>query len=127
MKQWERTSISTEEHQTVFKDAAPHADANTKIKERRFLRKMKPQAELDLHGLTVKAALERTDVFLKESKRLGLKKVLIIHGKGNHSDYGESVLKKAVHAFIQKSSLTGETGVPGKEMGGNGALWLLLR
>ena len=46
---------------------------------------MQPEASLDLHGLTRDEAWERLDMFITECKRRGLRKVLLIHGKGNHS------------------------------------------
>lgn len=91
------------------------------------LRRMKPQATLDLHGLTVTEALERADAFLEEARASGLKKVLVIHGKGLHSHEGEAVLKTAVRSHIQNHPLAGEVGVPDRAMGGEGALWVAIR
>jgi DNA-nicking Smr family endonuclease len=91
------------------------------------LRRMKPQASLDLHGSTVAEALERTDRFLKETKARGLQKVLIIHGKGLHSPTGDAVLRNAVREHIRNHRLAGETGTPGRSMGGDGAFWVVLR
>ncbi len=93
---------------------------------RKALLCMKPQAELDLHGLNTEEAIRRTNDFLITSKKRGLKKVIIIHGKGNHSKEG-AVLKKAIRLFIEKSSITGEFASPGRDMGGSGATWVILR
>ena len=88
---------------------------------------MKPQATLDLHGQTITEALGLVDHFLEESKSRGLQKVLLIHGKGIHSQAGSGILKEAVRKHTRNHRLTGETGVPDREMGGEGAFWVVLR
>lgn len=95
--------------------------------QRAALRRMRPQAKLDLHGLTVAEALERADRFLEESAERGLRKVLIIHGKGNHSEEGEGVLREAVREHLRLHPLAGETGIPERALGGDGALWVAVR
>lgn len=74
------------------------------LKNKRKLKNNKYQqnidAQLDLHGLTLEEAKEKVRVFLSDSKKKGLKKVLIITGKGIHSE-GEGVLKNAIPAFIR--------------------------
>jgi DNA-nicking Smr family endonuclease len=90
------------------------------------LRRREPQAELDLHGMTVveaKAALER---FLRDSRARGLEKVLIIHGKGHHS-HGNPVLEMTVRAWLESSSLAGAFGRAERRYGGSGATWVIVR
>ena len=94
---------------------------------RKTVRRMAPQETIDLHGYTVNDALGELTAFLQRSKRRGLKKVLIIHGKGNHSESGESILRKEVRSFIAQSPLCGEHGVPQPAYGGEGAVWVILR
>lgn len=84
---------------------------------RRKLREMLPEGQVDLHGLTANEALRRVDGFLKESKAQGLRKVLIIHGKGNHSSDGQGVLKVSIRNFVRKHPLAGESGVPDRILG----------
>ncbi len=91
----------------------------------RLLRKP-PEEHLDLHGLTREEAERRLDRFIKEAVRRGREKVLIIHGKGNHSSEG-AVLREAVQDYLRASPLAGERGNPGRELGGSGATWVLLR
>ncbi|WP_321991178.1 Smr/MutS family protein [Marispirochaeta aestuarii] len=98
-----------------------------KSPSRKTLRRMAPQESLDLHGYTVEEALKELDGFLLRSKRRGLRKVLIIHGKGNHSDTGDSILRKKVRRYIAESPVCGEHGVPQSGMGGEGAVWIILR
>jgi DNA-nicking Smr family endonuclease len=95
-------------------------------KGREALQAMRPQAALDLHGMTVEEARCAMRDFLNEARRRGLKKLLIIHGKGNHSKDGP-VLKREVSLFLEKSSITGKTGTPPAKWGGSGATWVLLK
>jgi len=64
--------------------------------------KVRVEATLDLHGDTVGVALPRLEKFLLDAARDRRRCVLVVHGKGNHSD-GVSVLRDAV-----QSALTGE-------------------
>ena len=101
-------------------------DKQEKIQLRNILRSMKPQAEIDLHGLKKNEALLELKRFLEDSRRKGLKKVLIIHGKGFHSQQGP-ILGKAVREYLEQTSLTGETGTADRRYGGKGALWAIIR
>lgn len=94
--------------------------------ERRRLRTMKPQATLDLHGYTTNEAKQLIDQFLKDSVGWGLQKVLIIHGKGNHSDNG-SVLPRFVADYLSTHPLAGENKLSDRNQGGSGARWVILR
>ena len=94
--------------------------------ERTILRTMLPEDELDLHGFKAEAAISRLNDFIVTSSKKGLRKVLVIYGKGNHSKNGP-VLKKAVHEYLEQCPFTGETGVPPSNSGGAGALWIILR
>lgn len=58
-----------------------------------------PQAELDLHGLTSIQAAEQTERFVRESRQRGRRTVLIITGRGLHSD-GRPVLPDVVESRI---------------------------
>ena len=119
-----------DQHPPEEKDEHPvdEREARRNAADRRAaLRRMKPQATLDLHGLTVADALERADRFLEEAKSSGYRKVLIIHGKGIHSLDGDAVLKSAVRAHLREHRLAGETGIPDRSMGGDGASWVVLR
>lgn len=93
---------------------------------RAALRKMHPQDTLDLHGMKTEEAEKMLASFLASAQTRKLKKVLIIHGKGNHSA-GEPVLRDMVVKYLRKCSFAGETGTPGRELGGSGATWVLLK
>jgi DNA-nicking Smr family endonuclease len=59
----------------------------------------KPQSELDLHGCHVHEALVRVEAFLETAAMQGMNTVLIIVGKGLHSQ-GSAVLPDAVEKKI---------------------------
>jgi DNA-nicking Smr family endonuclease len=81
---------------------------------------------LDLHGLTRADAEKRTDGFLQEAARRGMRKVLVIYGKGLHSREG-AVLRRAIHRLLQDHPLTGAMGTPDRRDGGTGAVWVMIR
>lgn len=87
---------------------------------------LKTEAALDLHGMTAEEAESSVAVFLEESFRAGLEKVLIIHGKGLHST-GSPVLKKAARKAIEAHSKAGRFGQADRTEGGSGALWVIIR
>ncbi len=95
-------------------------------KRREQLRKMPPERVLDLHGYKVKEAEEAVRTFVRDCKRSGVKKVLIIHGKGKHTK-GEPVLKNTVIKILESEPFAGEFGTASREYGGKGALWLIIR
>ena len=109
------------------KDEVEKVSRNVAAAERRRrLRTLKPQRQVDLHGLTASEAVERVDRFLQDCRRDELRKVLIIHGKGKHSKT-EPVLARAIRTYIQRSPHAGEFGTPTKNYGGSGAIWVILR
>jgi DNA-nicking Smr family endonuclease len=91
------------------------------------LLRMRHEAEIDLHGLRIEEALERVDRFLDESIKNGFRKVLVIHGKGLHSEKGEAVLARAVRLHLENHPMTGRLLDPPRKYGGRGALWVLIR
>lgn len=58
--------------------------------------------EIDLHGLYVREAIERTDQALEQAKRRGDSEVHLIVGKGLHSQGGAAKLKPAIQDLILK-------------------------
>ncbi|MEN9800394.1 MAG: hypothetical protein RL653_4091 [Pseudomonadota bacterium] len=87
-------------------------------------------AELDLHGMTRDAARTAVDRFLSESRREGRRCVLLVHGRGLHSEEALPVLKAQLPGWLQqgrmgKVVLAFCTAKP--EHGGMGALYVLLR
>jgi len=87
-------------------------------------------AELDLHGLGRDAARTAVDRFLSEARREGRRCVLLVHGRGLHSEQQLPVLKSQLPGWLQqgrmgKLVLAFCTARP--EHGGAGALYVLLR
>jgi len=85
-----------------------------------------PQAELDLHGLSGLEAEQALEAFVLEVRDRGLSKVLLIHGKGNHSP-GQPVLERVVRNFLEKCPHTGAFGKADRAHGGRGATWVRIR
>lgn len=90
--------------------------------------KLRASSTLDLHGERTDAATTKLRQFLFEVTRTNQRVVLVVHGKGTHSEYGaplrEAVLGELlgacsgfVHAFATASPADG----------GDGATFILLR
>lgn len=101
-------------------------DEETPAQRRARLAAKKPDGVLDLHGLSKEEALVQLEAFFTDAHQKGYEKVLVIHGKGNHSER-EAVLKHVTREFIEQSALTGEFGHAPKASGGSGATWAFLR
>jgi len=91
------------------------------------LSRMEPQDTLDLHGWNGHEAVVELEKFLKISKRKGLRKVMVIHGKGLHSPGGESVLRPIVKKYLERSPLVRDYGRAKGNSGGGGATWIMIR
>jgi DNA-nicking Smr family endonuclease len=114
-------------HTVTDKDAISEKLAQQeKGLDREMLHKKSPDASIDLHGLTQEEAWSRLDSFVTECVKRKLKKILIIHGKGNHSAE-LPVLMNMVRSFIECDPRLGESGHPGAKDGGRGATWVLLK
>jgi Uncharacterized protein conserved in bacteria len=113
---------------TVDKDkVADEAAENQKLQSREYLKELKPEARIDLHGLTRDEAWQKLTTFVADCKRRELRKILIIHGKGNHTTGSDPVLGPMVRTFIEQSPLLGTSGHPDKSWGGNGATWVIIK
>jgi DNA-nicking Smr family endonuclease len=89
-----------------------------------------PQGQLDLHGMTQAEAKEAVDRFLSESRRAGKRCVLIVHGRGLHSQDQIPVLKERLGVWLSQKRigqmvLAFATARP--QDGGAGAVYVLLR
>ncbi len=91
------------------------------------LKAMRPQAEIDLHGLTGEEARIMVLEFLQESINQRLQKVGIVHGRGLHSIDGKSVLRDVVREVLQKSPYVRSYENPPPVEGGSGAVWVILQ
>ena len=115
-------------HGTVDKDKIyEQAEKETQLADREFLKNMRPEAVLDLHGLTRDEAWTRMDSFVSDCARRGLRKIMVIHGKGNHSHDSDPVLGMMVRQFIEQDSRLGRSGHPDRANGGTGATWIVIK
>lgn len=82
--------------------------------------KIRPQAELDLHGMTVQESRENLTDFMKHALHQRLRCVSIIHGKG-------TVLKKHVANWLKQidAVLAFASAIP--KAGGTGAVCVILK
>ncbi|KAJ3733653.1 hypothetical protein DFJ43DRAFT_221148 [Lentinula guzmanii] len=64
--------------------------------------------EINLHGLYVKEAIERSDIAIEDAKRRGDTEMHLIVGKGLHSSDGIAKIKPAIEALMQKHQLIAE-------------------
>jgi DNA-nicking Smr family endonuclease len=88
---------------------------------------LKPEAELDLHGLTIEESRAKVRFFLQNALYRGFRTTLIITGKGLHSR-DEPVLRQAVERLLEtQRDLVIEWGLAPKSYGGSGALVVFLR
>jgi len=120
LNKWEKNNV-------IYDKDMEAENAQVNPQERRSrLKNKKPDAELDIHGHTRDEAWQALEVFFNDSKTRGLEKILIIHGKGNHSK-GEAVLKRIVMEFIEHCPFAGESGRGKAVAGGEGATWVILK
>ena len=101
-------------------------DKDTVSESRISEKKIRINARIDLHGMTKAEAEKALDDFFKASSRSGYRKVLIIHGKGNHSA-GGGVLSKWIKTYLEKCPHAGKSGYAARDNGGKGATWVLIK
>ncbi len=109
------------------KDASSSARHST---SRKVCRKHSIRVVLDLHGIKSEDAARKVRSFITKSRKRGVREILIIHGKGNHSvNQGHPVLKKMVRDLLENelhhTIRNYRTALP-KE-GGEGAIVVYLR
>lgn len=87
------------------------------------------EARLDLHRMTVKEAREEVAGFIRDSLALGLRTVLILHGKGERKPDRErtAVLKGYVNRWLQDLDAVQAFHSAQPAHGGTGAVYVLLR
>ena len=87
------------------------------------------EARLDLHRMTVLKARDEVNNFIKESMALGLRTVLILHGKGQRKteQTQTAVLKGYVNQWLQDLEAVQAFHSAQPIHGGTGAVYVLLR
>lgn len=91
------------------------------------LRRMLPQATLDLHGETAAESEAQIRAFLEECCVAGLRKISIITGKGLHSEGGVGILRDIAEKVLEESGMVSEKNNAPLRAGGSGALWIILK
>ena len=90
--------------------------------------KVRAEAAIDLHGSTIEPALAQLHQFLLESRDLGRRCVLVIHGKGMHSEHGAPLREAVLHTLLgPMSGLVHALASAAKVDGGEGATYVLIR
>lgn len=114
---------------TIDKDKlAEETEQRTKEQDRNYILNMKPEAHIDLHGLHQDEAEQKLNAFITHCCKMGLRKILIIHGKGIHTTGTDPVLGELVRSFIEHDKRCGASGHPKtKQEGGTGATWVILK
>jgi DNA-nicking Smr family endonuclease len=105
------------------KDSIEEEQLADSAERRKRLLNKRPDAVIDLHGLIRDEAWSSLTAFFQDARRRGFEKLLIIHGKGNHSS-GEAVLKRTVREFVERCPFAGESGHGNASQG---ATWVLLK
>jgi DNA-nicking Smr family endonuclease len=120
LSQWEKDPRRS---RTVDKDLVV---AQAEARRTENLTSLRPEAHIDLHGFTRDEAWEALDRFISLCCRQNLRKVLIIHGKGNHPG-SDAVLSRTVRTFIECDHRLGASGHPNARSGGSGATWVAIK
>lgn len=90
--------------------------------------KIRVDATLDLHGSHVAAALAQLRAFLFESRKLARRCVLVIHGKGLHSEHGAPLREAVMQELLGPlSGFVHALASAAPSDGGEGATCVLLR
>ena len=84
------------------------------------------QEELDLHGLSARAAEDLLREFLRDCRTHGLGCVRIVHGKGRNSEERLPVLKNLVDRVLRHRADVLAFHSPPAAQGGSGAVLVLL-
>jgi len=96
-----------------------------KLKQGRY----EAEARLDLHRMSVARARREIYDFIGESHRLGLRTVLVIHGRGGSSAEREhcSLLKGCTDRWLRELDVVQAFHSAQPRHGGTGAVYVLLR
>jgi DNA-nicking Smr family endonuclease len=90
--------------------------------------KLRVEDTLDLHGETVEAARQRLREFLMTAQRNGRRCVLVIHGKGSHSEHGAPVREAVLAELLGPlSGLVRALASSAPSDGGEGATYVMPR
>jgi len=90
--------------------------------------KVHVEATLDLHGETVEAGRQLLRELVVASHRAGRRCVLVVHGKGTHSEFGAPLREAVLHELLGPlSGFVRALATAAPADGGDGATYLVLR
>lgn len=94
----------------------------------RALLRARPESTLDLHGMRASEAEREVVRFVRAQHRRGVRRVLIVHGKGLHSACGPVLGDVAVHALTEGGAapVVQAFVTASHDQGGSGALLIEL-
>ena len=111
-----------------YAEEQPHMDAKPKRIKQLKQGKLVPDASLDLHGFKCAEVVEKINHFLLNARHHGWQTLLVITGKGLHSEAGEPALRNEVERYLSgegKKQVIEWSRAP-RQYGGDGALVLFL-
>lgn len=85
------------------------------------------EARLDLHRMTVDTARKEVFEFIRESAKYDLRSLIIVHGKGTHSQSEGATLKSYVNRWLPDMDEVQAFCSAQPQHGGLGAVYVLLR
>lgn len=88
---------------------------------------LRPKARLDLHGFTLEMARDEVARFIYHGAEKQLKSVIVIHGKGNHTEGKAAVLKPKVNVWLRQLAPVLAFCPALARDGGGGAVYILLK
>jgi len=84
-----------------------------------------PQAELDFHGrgiLIESEIIQILNTFIDQSSEKGLKRILVITGKGLHSENKQAVIKPLALSHLNSHPKIKQAFLARRDRGGSGAI-----
>jgi DNA-nicking Smr family endonuclease len=113
----------------TFLEAGKAADIDRRTMVRLRKGQRRPEARLDLHGMTADQASGALRIFLKEAQGAGKRCILVITGKGSMKE-GGGVLRREFPTWLNAPGNRGRVlGFSGAQPadGGSGAFYVLLK
>ena len=111
-----------------YAEETPHLSAKPKRIKQLKQGKLIPDASLDLHGFQRAEVVEKIINFLQNARHNGWQTLLVITGKGLHSETGEPALRNEVERYLSgegRKQVVEWSRAP-RQYGGDGALVLFL-
>ncbi|WP_295876080.1 DNA endonuclease SmrA [uncultured Zhongshania sp.] len=85
------------------------------------------EARLDLHKMTVEQARLQVFEFIREAMKADLRTIMIVHGRGHHSESTGAVLKSYVNRWLPEMEEVQGFCSAQPQHGGAGAVYIMLR